>query len=118
MRLLSSNEEKKKEAKKIMDEVVAIDRKKSEIVAKLIPLMKDFYEEWHTESVLEKRLYELFSKPQKNKIIEEEEVIYSRDTKDLEKEVKDLKEIKILINHIEELNNRLNRKLSLLNSYK
>jgi hypothetical protein len=102
--------------KKIMEDVLEIDRQKAEIVAQLVPLIKDFYETWHSREANEKRLYKLFSQPQKNETIKEEETAYSRDLEDLEKESEDLREIKRLIRILESYDNDLARELNQLNS--
>lgn len=105
-----------KSSKKIMGEIVDIDRKKAEVVAQLVPLINDFYETWHTESNLERRLYKLFSQPPKNKTNEEIEIDYVRDIKDLEREQEDLKKIKRLIKVLESYDDELRAKLNSLNS--
>ncbi|UCD03958.1 MAG: hypothetical protein JSW73_05485 [Candidatus Woesearchaeota archaeon] len=102
--------------KKIMEDILEIDRQKAEIVAQLVPLIKDFYETWHSREANEKRLYKLFSKPQKNETVKEEELAYRRDLEDLEKEKEDLRQIKRLIRILESYDEDLIRELNLLNS--
>ena len=66
MGILSRTELKR--SKKIMEDILEIDRQKGEIVAQLVPLIKEFYETWHSREVNEKRLYKLLLLLQKIKL--------------------------------------------------
>lgn len=102
--------------KKIMEDLLEIDRQKAEIVAQLVPLIKDFYETWHSRDANEKRLYRLFSQPQNDETIRKEELAYSRDLENLEEEREDLLKIKKLIKLLESYDEDLIRELNQLNS--